>query len=71
MKRQSLIHLLQAGGKTEPQAADELDRAVEHILRRLRKGQVVALPGIGRLVPGRRPAIQFEKSQRRKGGPRG
>jgi nucleoid DNA-binding protein len=35
----------------EPAAADELDRIVHDIVRRLRQGKEVALPGIGRLVP--------------------
>ena len=66
MKNKTLIELLTAEGKTESQAADDIDRAVERILRRLRNGQVVALPGLGRLVPGPKPEITFELAKRTK-----
>ncbi|MBI5281818.1 MAG: hypothetical protein HY858_09070 [Candidatus Solibacter usitatus] len=69
MKRHALIQLLKKDGQSDTQAADELDRAVEHILKRLKKGQTVALPGLGRLVPGRKPAIRFEKRPVRPKGP--
>lgn len=47
-----MIRLLAKSGKSKPQAADALDRAVEQILKRLRKGHNVELPGLGELVPG-------------------
>ncbi|MBN9657843.1 MAG: hypothetical protein J0H49_06670 [Acidobacteria bacterium] len=62
MTNKYLIDLLAAGGQSVPQAADELDRTVERILSRLRKGEVVSLPGLGRLVPGRNPSFRFEQA---------
>jgi hypothetical protein len=49
-------------GLSRPEIADQLDRAVENILKRLRKGEVVSLPGLGKLVPGPKASFHFEKS---------
>jgi len=46
-------------GARPAEAADELARTVEHILRRLRRGQTVELPGIGRLVPDVRAGLSL------------
>ncbi len=54
MKSESLIDRMAKQGQPKPDAADQLDRAVETILKHLRKGEPVALPGIGQLVPERR-----------------
>jgi len=62
MKNKYLIDLLTAGGQSVPQVADELDRTVERILSRLRNGEVVSLPGLGRLVPERNSSFRFEKA---------
>lgn len=62
MTSRELVELLAAGGRNAPQAADELDRTVERILSRLRQGQAVALPGLGRLVPDRNASFRFEKA---------
>ncbi|MGJ5813307.1 hypothetical protein [Paludibaculum fermentans] len=62
MTNKYLIDLLTAGGQSGPQAADELDRTVERILSRLKNGEVVSLPGLGRLVPERDSFFRFEKS---------
>ena len=70
MAKQQLIQLLAGEGKTEPQAADQLNRAVVHILKQLRKGEAVALPGLGRFVPGPTPTFRFEKTSVLKGGRR-
>lgn len=35
---------------------------MERILSRLRQGQAVALPGLGRLVPDRNASFRFEKA---------
>jgi nucleoid DNA-binding protein len=45
---------------TRAEARDQVGEAVRKILKSLRRGQPVELPGIGRLVAGPRP---FEKSQ--------
>lgn len=58
-------------GQSEPEAADQLDRAVSKIIRRLRNGEVVSLPGLGRLVPETRTTFSLEKAAKLKGGSRG
>lgn len=37
----------------DPKAADEISRAVTSILKRLRAGHTVKLPGLGHLIPGK------------------
>jgi nucleoid DNA-binding protein len=69
MSNKTLLKLMASGGRSEPEAADDLARVVEEILKRLRKGQVVALPGLGKLVPGPKPGFHLEKPA--KGGSRG
>lgn len=49
----------------DPQTADELSRAVTSIVKRLRAGHPVNLPGIGNLLPGKTPRFVKE------GGPDG
>jgi len=46
------------------QAADHLDRIVNAILRKLRRGKEVSLPGLGRLKPARTGGVRFEPSRR-------
>jgi nucleoid DNA-binding protein len=54
MSRKTLLRMMTRDGKTRPAAAaDELDRAVEKILRTLKQGKPVRLPGVGDLVPER------------------
>jgi nucleoid DNA-binding protein len=45
----------------ESAAADELDRVVHDILRRLRKGKQVSVPGLGIFKPGKTQAFRLEK----------
>jgi nucleoid DNA-binding protein len=71
MSKRTLIQLLADQGRSEPAAADQLDRAVAKILRRLRNGETVSLPGLGRLVPSTRTTFSLEKSSKLKGGSRG
>ena len=71
MTKRNIIRMLAAEGGTKPEAADHVDRTVERILRRLKKGEVVALPGLGRLVPGPKPSFHLEKLSRRNGAGRG
>ena len=52
-------------------AADELDRIVHDILRRLRRGKSAVLPGLGEFKPGETPAFEFESQQHRKDRSRG
>jgi len=46
-------------------AADQVDRAVADILRRIRRGQETALPGIGILGP-QKPKRPFEGDRNEK-----
>lgn len=46
-------------------AADELDRIVHDILRRLRRGKSAVLPGLGEFKPGEMPAFEFEPQHRK------
>ena len=68
MAKKDLIRLLAGGDKPESEAADELARAVESILKRLRRGEPVPLPGVGRLVPGKGREVRLEPPARRGGG---
>ncbi len=45
-------------------AADAMDSAVNQLLRTLRSGQTAHLPGLGRIVPGRRWVFRQEKHER-------
>ncbi len=70
MANNSLLKLITDAGRSESEAADALDRVVENILKRLRKGECVSLPGLGKLVPGPKTTIRLEKPAA-KGAPRG
>lgn len=68
MSRKTLLRMMARDGKTRPAAAaDELDRAVEKILRTLKQGKSVRLPGIGDLVP-ERERLRFVKGEEGNGG---
>jgi hypothetical protein len=61
MANNTLLKLINMEGQSEPEAADDLARVVETILKRLRKGEVVTLPGLGKLVPGAKSTFRLEK----------
>jgi nucleoid DNA-binding protein len=49
-----LIHKLAEARSTTPaQAADEIDKVIHSILKKLRRGQPARLPGLGHFLPGR------------------
>jgi nucleoid DNA-binding protein len=48
--------------------ADRLDVLIQEMLRELKKGKTVRLPGVGALRPGRQ--VKFEREEQ-KGGARG
>ena len=56
--------LARQSGVSSAEAADQLDRVVHQILSKLRRGQAVPLPGLGRFTPGPGGAFQFEKEKR-------
>jgi nucleoid DNA-binding protein len=58
--------LAQASGLTEAEAADRLDRVVQEILARLRRGERAPLPGLGSFTNKGGGKIAF----RREGGRR-
>jgi hypothetical protein len=64
MRKKQPISKPAGAGQRTAEDADRLGRAVEDILRNLRKGREVELPGLGRLIPGPGPTIRFEKVAR-------
>lgn len=72
MKRHNLAERLARSARlSKPDAADRLDRVVHDILRSLKRGERVALPGLGTFIPGKNPAFQFEPRGPAKGSRRG
>ncbi len=49
---------------TRAAAADRLDQVVHDILARLRRGETVALPGLGTFRPGEPAGIAFDPERR-------
>lgn len=56
--------LAQQAGLSKAEAADQLDRVVNQILSKLRKGQSAPLPGLGRFTLGPQGVFQFQKEKR-------
>jgi nucleoid DNA-binding protein len=68
MKKQQFAARLARHERLSPSAAaDQLDRVIHDILKRLKKGEAVPLPGLGTFLPGRRPAFRFEPRNTPKG----
>lgn len=44
--------LTKNGAVTPAKAADQVDKVVHEMLRKLRKGQQASLPGVGTIAPG-------------------
>lgn len=62
MKRKALTDALARDGNLPTsQAADQVDAAVALILRKLKKGKAVPLPGLGAFLPGPQPRFEFER----------
>lgn len=60
MDKRDLIRILaNKNGVPPAAAADELDRAVNRIIRNLRRGHSVSLPGIGVLRPSAQQGVRF------------
>jgi nucleoid DNA-binding protein len=56
MKREELAKkLARKTGLSDSAARNEVDELVHNILHKLRKGQQVKLPGVGKLVANKRP----------------
>jgi len=59
-KRQLEARLARHGRLSKTTAADQLDRVIHEILKGLKKGEAVPLPGLGTFLPGKKPAFRFE-----------
>jgi len=64
-KSQIAKKLARRSGVSQAEAADQLDRVVNHIVSSLRNGQPAPLPGLGTFVPGRSWDFQFDRPKRR------
>jgi len=60
-KEQLARRLARQSGITQAAAADQLDRILSDILKRLRRGQSASLPGLGTFWPGPKPEFYFEQ----------
>ena len=61
-KAQLAKRLARESGISTAAAADQLDRILSGILRRIRRGQSASLPGLGIFLPGPKPGFHFEES---------
>jgi hypothetical protein len=61
-KEQLARRLARESGITPAAAADQLDRILSGILKRVRRGQSASLPGLGTFWPGPKPEFYFEES---------
>jgi nucleoid DNA-binding protein len=63
MKKEQLARqLAKESGITPAAAADQVDRIVTDILKRVRKGQTASLPGLGTFRPGHNEEFRLERS---------
>jgi nucleoid DNA-binding protein len=71
MKKQDLATRLARKARTSKAvAADRLDLMVHRIIAELKKGNPVALPGLGTFKPGKKLNFQFEKPKLQEGARR-
>ncbi len=64
MKKLALAELLaKQTNVSTGAAADDLDRVVHDILKRLRKGRPASVPGLGTFILGKDSIIRFERSR--------
>jgi len=62
MKKEQLARrLARESGITPAAAADQLDRILNDILKRVRQGESASLPGLGTFWPGPKPEFYFEQ----------
>jgi len=61
MKNQQLARRLAKESRiTTAAAADQLDRVLHDILKRVRSGQSASFPGLGTFLPNRKNGFQFD-----------
>jgi len=66
MKKSDLVEEVVRQRGVEPgTAADQVDRAVNKIVRALRKGRPARLPGLGTILPGKRWVFHQEERRER------
>ncbi len=53
----------QRTGATPAQAADQIDRVIHDLLRRLRSGEPASLPGFGTLLPNDNTDLKFDQTR--------
>jgi hypothetical protein len=58
------IDLSKSITKADQRAAEQLDMAVNRIIRTLRGGKPARLPGLGTITPGKKWAFQPEENDR-------
>ena len=68
-KSELAARLARQNGSSTAEAADQLDRVVHEIIRKLRKGQPAAIPGLGSFSPGEKWRFHFDSDPA--GGNRG
>ncbi len=66
MKPDELMDLMKRQ-EQDGESADALARAVEAILKRLKRGEAVSLPGVGKLVPEGGRQVRLETAPKRGG----
>ena len=65
MKKPALVKELARTNRVQPaDAADQVDRVVDQLLRALRAGKPARLPGLGTINPGKKWIFQEEKHER-------
>ncbi|MGD1070556.1 MAG: HU family DNA-binding protein [Bryobacteraceae bacterium] len=65
MKKSDLVQeVARQRGVAPGTAADQMDRAVNKLVRALRKGRPARLPGLGTILPGKRWVFQPEPHER-------
>jgi len=65
MKKPELIHEQAKRAGLEPEtAADQMDRAVNRLLRALRGGHPARLPGLGTISPGKQWIFRQDSHER-------
>ena len=63
MKKEQLAQRLAKESRITPAAAaDQVDRILNDILKRVRKGQSASLPGLGTFPPGPHEKFEFDRA---------
>ncbi len=63
-KRELAQHAAEMHGVPPSTAADQMDQAVNKLIRTLKSGQTAHLPGLGTIKPGKRWVFRRESGER-------